>query len=256
MPRITEKTTTTTTPSTKTDPTQLKAIWSLAKQAGLSEAALRSLNKDVNKTTHLSSLTNAQGKKLIAALEKQAGVAIKGLNADQKALASKLDKNTDGFLRPDDFKSKKDFEAVRRTLDLLGETPVKPPSTTGPKDTTPKGLIEKHLKEYGSHKVSYQDALAKGIQAILTSEEGCEDPRALLKEFADPPMTKKQLDAKMKEIVAAGSFELLPLGEAEESCGDPQADWIFRANVDVGSDHGFWVSVNRDTGEAMVNGFN
>jgi hypothetical protein len=255
MPRIETAPRSAATKATKTDPAQLKAIWSLAKKAGLNEAALRGLNQQVNKTTHLSSLTPAQGKKLLGALEvKVAGLPIKGMNQEQKAVAAKLDKNKDGRIARDDFRTKKDFDAAKRTLQLLGDAPVKP--TTGPKDTTPKGLIEKHLKEYGSQKVGYQEALQKGIQAILTTDEGGEEPRSILREFADPPMTKKQLDAEMARLVNAGSFELLPVGEAEESCGDPETDWIFRARVDVGSDHGFWVSVNRETGEAMVNGFN
>jgi hypothetical protein len=255
MPSVTKTSGTTvhTTANDKLTSAQNKTIWSLAKQAGLAEKDLRALNKKTNGTEHISTLTQAKADKLIAALGKL-GIAIKSLSEKQQTVAKALDKNQDGRMSRDDFKSQKDFEAVKRTLELMG-TPAPAKPSKGPKDTTPKGLVTAHLDAYGSHKVTYQQAFDKAIAALLVQEDG-ETPRAILKEFADPPMSTKQLDAAIKRIVNAGGLELLPLGEAEESGGEPQADWIFRASVDAGSDHGFWVSVNRDTGEAVVNGFN
>ena len=59
--------------------------------------------------------------------------------------------------------------------------------------------------------VSYKDGVLK--------EEDRETPRASLKEFAEPPMTKAQLDAEVKRIFK--SMTLLPVGEASESGGQP-----------------------------------
>jgi len=127
----------------------------------------------------------------------------------------------------------------------------------GAKDTTPKSLIAAHETAYGHSAVSEAQAFKKGVEAVLHDEDSGETPRALLKYFAEEeghPLTNAQADAKMKKLLKG--LELLPVGEASESGGDPKKDWIFSANVNVGSDHGFWVSVNRKTGDAMVNGFN
>jgi hypothetical protein len=125
------------------------------------------------------------------------------------------------------------------------------------KDTTPKLLIAAHQAEYGTSPVGYADAFKKGIDQVMKDEENGETPRALLKYFAEEdgtPLTSAQLDAKMKKLFKG--MELLPVGEASESGGDPAEDWIFSVDLDAGSDHGFWVSVSRKTGEAFVNGFN
>ena len=90
--------------------------------------------------------------------------------------------------------------------------------------------------------VSYKDGVLK--------EEDRETPRASLKEFAEPPMTKAQLDAEVKRIFK--SMTLLPVGEASESGGQPGKNWIYKVEANAGSDHRFWVSVNRTSGEAMV----
>jgi hypothetical protein len=121
------------------------------------------------------------------------------------------------------------------------------------KDTTRASTLSAHQAAYGTARVPYEQAFKKAIDAVMKSEDG-ETPRAILKEFADPPMTKAQLDAEMKKIFKG--LQLLAVGEASESGGTPGKDWIFKVDANAGSDHGFWVSVSRDTGEAFVNGFN
>ncbi len=127
------------------------------------------------------------------------------------------------------------------------------PPVTEVRDRTPATLISKHLATYGVTPTGYQEAFKRGIEAVLTQEDG-ETPRAILKEFADPPMTKAQLDAAMKGIFK--SMKLLPLGEAGETSFDARTQWVFSVEADAGSDHGFWVAVDRQTGVALVEGFN
>lgn len=168
--------------------------------------------------------------------------------------AKKADANKDGYLTLTD--GKKLPEAVRdnfknyvaATRDVFGQG-----SGVRVKDETSPATLVAHQAAYGDSAVTYKEAFKKGIDAVLTQEDG-ETPRAILKEFADPPMTKAQLDAEMKRIFT--SMELLPVGESSESGGDPEKDWIFAVRADAGSDHGFWVSVSRQTGEAYVSGFN
>lgn len=168
--------------------------------------------------------------------------------------AKKADSNKDGYLTLSDGKKlpetvRDNFKAyVSATRDVFGQG-----SGVSVKDTTKPATLAAHTAAYGTSNVSYKDAFKKAIDAVMKAEDG-ETPRAILKEFAEPPMTKAQLDAEMKRIFKG--LELLPVGEASESGGDPEKDWIFAVDADAGSDHGFWVSVSRETGEAMVNGFN
>ncbi|MGV3621167.1 MAG: hypothetical protein ACO1OB_10140 [Archangium sp.] len=168
--------------------------------------------------------------------------------------AKKADANKDGYLTLTD--GKKLPETVRdnfknyvaATRDVFGQG-----TGVSVKDETSPATLVAHQAAYGDSAVSYKDAFKKGVEEVLRSEDG-ETPRNILKEFADPPMTKAQLDAEMKRIFT--SMELLPVGEASESNGDPAKDWIFAVRADAGSDHGFWVSVSRETGDAFVSGFN
>lgn len=168
--------------------------------------------------------------------------------------AKKADGNKDGYLTLSDGKKlpetvRDNFKAyVTATKDVFNQG-----TGVNVKDTTKASTLAAHQREYGDARVTYKDAFKKAIDAVLKSEEG-ETPRAILKEFAEPPMTKAQLDAEMKKIFKG--LELLPVGEASESGGEPGKDWIFAVDADAGSDHGFWVSVSRTTGEAFVNGFN
>ncbi|MBL8911852.1 MAG: hypothetical protein JNM17_14255 [Archangium sp.] len=168
--------------------------------------------------------------------------------------AKKADGNKDGYLTLSDGKKlpeavRDNFKAyVAATKDVFNQG-----TGVNVKDTTKASTIAAHQSEYGDARVSYKDAFKKAIDAVLKSEDG-ETPRAILKEFAEPPMTRSQLDAEMKKIFKG--LELLPVGEASESGGEPGKDWIFSVDADAGSDHGFWVSVSRETGEATVSGFN
>ena len=168
--------------------------------------------------------------------------------------AKKADTNKDGCLTLSDGKKlpeqvRDNFKNyVAATRDVFGQG-----SGVQVKDTTSPATLLAHSAAYGDARVSYKDAFKKAIDAVMKSEDG-ETPRAILKEFADPPLSKTQLDAEMKKIFKG--LELLPVGETSESGGEAGKDWIFSVDADAGSDHGFWVSVSRETGEATVNGFN
>lgn len=132
------------------------------------------------------------------------------------------------------------------------------PGEANPKDATPAGLAAKHAAKYGAHSVPYEDAFRLAIPAVI-HQEGGETPRDIIKGIAEmdgKPLTEAQLDKKMQKLVNAGNFELLPVGESNENGDDPKKFWIFRVHVETGSDHGFWASVDRDTGEVSVTGFN
>ncbi|WP_147707554.1 hypothetical protein [Microvirga massiliensis] len=127
-----------------------------------------------------------------------------------------------------------------------------------PKDTTPAGLPDAHVAEYGKTPISYKKAFQLAIPAVIHQEDG-ETPRAIVKETAESEkhsLSEAELDRKMTKLVDEGSFELLPVGESDENGDDPRKNWIFSVNVDTGSDHGFWASVDRNTGEVSVTGFN
>jgi hypothetical protein len=178
---------------------------------------------------------------------------VSGYMSEMTAALKKADANKDGYLTITEGK-KLPAHVRDNFLNYANATAVTAPKV---KDTTPKLLIASHTAEYGSAGIGYAAAFKKGIDQVMRDEDGGETPRALIKFFAEEegnPLTTAELDAKMKSLFKG--MELLPVGEASESNGDPAKDWIFAVDLDAGSDHGFWVSVNRQTGEAFVNGFN
>lgn len=125
----------------------------------------------------------------------------------------------------------------------------------GPKDKTSSTRIAQHLAAYGTSPISYSDAFGKGVKALLEDREY--GPGNILKEIGDGngnPLTDKQIRAQLEK--AFTSMTLLPVGESSESGFDPEAEWVFEVDCDVGSDHGFWVAVNRQSGETQVTNFN
>src|SRR5262245_41646467 len=127
-----------------------------------------------------------------------------------------------------------------------------------PTDQTPAGLPEAHVAKYGQRPIDYKKALELAVPAVIHQEDG-ETPRAIVKEIAESerhPLSEAELDWKMRKLVNEGSFELLPVGESNENGDDPGKNWIFSVDVYTGSDHGFWASVHRETGEVSVTGFN
>ncbi|HEU4893503.1 MAG TPA: hypothetical protein VFT47_18235 [Vicinamibacterales bacterium] len=127
-----------------------------------------------------------------------------------------------------------------------------------PRDMTPAGRAEAHVAEYGHTPVDYETAFALAIPAVIHQEQG-EAPRAIVKQVAEldgHPLSETELDAKMRQLVDEGAFELLPVDESNENGDDPRTHWIFSVIVDTGSDHGFWASVSREAGTVSVTGFN
>lgn len=182
------------------------------------------------------------------------GTLISSYMKDMTAALKKADGNKDGYLTLTEGKKLPSHVRDNFLNFANAKSDFAAPKV---KDTTPKLLIAAHQAEYGSSAVGYAAAFKKGIDAVMKDEETGETPRALLKYFAEDegkPLTDAQADAKLKKLFKG--MELLPVGEASESGGEPAKDWIFSVDINVGSDHGFWVSVNRQTGEAMVNGFN
>ena len=112
---------------------------------------------------------------------------------------------------------------VAATRDVFGQG-----SGVQVKDTTLPATLLAHSAAYGDARVSYKDAFKKAIDAVMKSEDG-ETPRAILKEFADPPLSKTQFDAEMKKIFKG--LELLPVGETSESGGEAGKDWIFSVDA-------------------------
>lgn len=241
--------------------TKVKIETFVAASRAYLEKNLDQVNTQGSKTTLLASETKKLPKDLrdnVAKLNPD-GKAVKkstlvaGYLKEVTAALKKADANKDGYLTLTEAKK---LPAHVRDNFLNYANGANAPSPKV-KDTTPKLLIAAHQAEYGVSRVGYAEAFKKGIDAVLKDEDTGETPRALLKQFAEDdgkPLTDAQADAQLKKLLKG--MELLPVGEASESNGDPKKDWIFSVDIDVGSDHGFWVSVSRDTGEAFVNGFN
>lgn len=160
--------------------------------------------------------------------------------------AARADKNHDGFLTATEAKSLP--VELRDNFAHYAKVAV-----TGVKDTTTTAVRRAHEAAYGSSNVSYAEAFKRAKDTILTYD-GEEGPRATLQEFADEPLSKAKLDALIAKRFHG--LELLPVGESEESYGEPAKDWIFRVDVDTGTDNAFWVSISRETGEASISSFN
>lgn len=126
---------------------------------------------------------------------------------------------------------------------------------TGPSDKTSATRIAQHLAEYGTPAVPYSDAFAIGVKTVLADREY--GPGNILREMGGEDgngLPEAKLRVELEK--AFKSMTLMPVGEASESGFDPQTHWIFELDADVGSDHGFWVGVDRATGDATVTSFN
>lgn len=165
--------------------------------------------------------------------------------------AKKADKNKDGVLSaadaarlPKDLRDnfKNYVAATKQVWSDGGASKVK--------DKTSPTRIAEHLAAYGTSPVTYAEAFAKGVKAVL--EDRDYGPGNVLREVGDlsEAQVKKELEKAFK------SMTLMPVGETSESGFDPQDTWIFELDADVGSDHGFWVGVDRQSGEAQVTSFN
>ncbi len=170
--------------------------------------------------------------------------------------AKAADKNGDGYLTKTDGNRlplivRDNFKAyVAATRDPWNTTDT---TTFTVKDHTPPALIKEHEEAFGTSAISYDQAFKLAIEAVLTDEDG-ETPRAILREINDNSLTKEQLDAEVKK--AFKGLTLMEIEETGEQGGEPSEEWIFRVSHETGSDHGHWVNVNRETGEAWVSGFN
>lgn len=145
-----------------------------------------------------------------------------------------------------------DFVKVARTADTSGPE-------ARPVDSTPAGRVGEHLRAYGEHRIGYAEAFRRAVEAVIRDGDDPESPRSIVAYNAESEgerLSARALDARMRELLSDGGLELLPVGESSEAAGEPPTHWIFAVDVDSGSDHGFWASVNRDTGKVEVNGFN
>jgi hypothetical protein len=126
-------------------------------------------------------------------------------------------------------------------------------------DLTPKGLVEKHHKQYGKPKVSYARAFSKALKEAFIAQEG--GPRWELSEGGGPdgePLSKKKVDALMKKMLSEGGLRLLSPKEGDETPigTSSQDEWVFAIDGDTPGDHGYWVVVNKTSGETYANSFN
>ncbi len=166
------------------------------------------------------------------------------------AAARAADKNRDGKLSATE--AKRLPAEVRDNLTAY----VHARSNAGTvKDETPASRVRAHEAQYES-RVSYRAAFEKAARAVLT-DDSPESPRGLLLEQAEydgVTLSRAQLDAQLKK--ALEGLELLAPGETGESMAESDTHWIFAVGIDVGTDHGFWACVDRQTGETYVTGFN
>jgi hypothetical protein len=217
------------------------------KNGYVSPAEMKGLPRDLR--DNVAKYADAHGRVPVAKF-KEAFVAYAKVNLH------KADRNKDGVLTgadierlPRDLKDNvKSYVAA--TQDVWGGGTA---STV--KDKTPAGRIADHQRAYGVSPVSYKEAFELGRKAVLKDREY--GPGYILKEMGNgdgSTMAESKIQAELKK--AFKSMELLPKGEASESGGEPAQEWIFRLQCDVGSDHGFWVNVNRQTGDAQVTSFN
>lgn len=124
------------------------------------------------------------------------------------------------------------------------------------KDTTPAAARRAHDAAFPSL-VGYAEAFKKAEAAVLTNEDSPESPRALLREWAADD-GRSWSDAQLKRELQKrfAGLELLPPGEVDETYVESATHWVFAVDLDVGTDHGFWACVDRQTGEVSVEGFN
>lgn len=173
-----------------------------------------------------------------------------------KANLQKADRNKDGILTASDIaRLPADLKDNVKSYVSASRDPWGGGSAVSVKDKTPAGRIADHERTYGTSPVSYKEAFEIGRKAVLKDREY--GPGNVLKELGNgdgTQMSESKIQAELKK--AFKSMELLPKGESEESYAEPKDSWIFRVSCDVGSDHGFWVSVDRQNGDAQVSSFN
>ncbi len=126
----------------------------------------------------------------------------------------------------------------------------RPRSRLAVRDETPQARVEAHRKTYGDSPIFYPDAFALAVEAVLQDAASKDSPRAVLAQAFTP----KALSRELARRLGQGSLALLRAGRTDAAGTDPHRWWIFEVNVDAGSGHTFWARVNRQTGEAHVDG--
>ena len=172
---------------------------------------------------------------------------------DVSIWAGSVDSNKDGALSPVEQRKLPSYIKDNVANYLRRRNPAPAPTSTL-KDTTRPSTIAAHEKAYGKSKVSYAKAFGIAAKAIFKDDAG---PRWLLTQYqldATGTVDKAKLERDLKTAIKG--LKLLGVGRTNENLDDPKANWIFTADVDDGSDNGYWVSVDRKTGATLVTNFN
>ena len=218
------------------------------KSGFITAGELKKLPKDLQ--DNVKAYADAHGRVPVAKF-KEAFVAYARVNLQR------ADRNKDGVLtRSDIARLPRDLkDNVKSYVEASKPVWGGGSSASTVKDKTPPSRIADHERTYGTSPISEKDAFKIGVKAIL--EDRDYGPGNILKELGmgnGTEMPEAKIQAELKK--AFKSMELLPKGESEESGGEPKDAWIFRVSCEVGSDHGFWVTVDRQSGDAQVNSFN
>ncbi|MDP2270290.1 MAG: hypothetical protein Q8N23_30510 [Archangium sp.] len=176
-----------------------------------------------------------------------------------EAWAHAVDKNRDGAISTTEVKQlpRPLRDNVLNFIDRQSEQ-VSTAGAYASRDTTPASRIAAHDRAFGPSAVSYQDALARALQAVATDADS--GLPGFVREFGGPDGAgvddPKKLAAEVKALLKAGSIELVPVDE-EIPTGEVNRDaWIFSISTTGQGDHGLWAIIDRQTGEASVTNFN
>lgn len=168
-----------------------------------------------------------------------------------KAAAQKADTNDNGLISPSEVK-KLPFDLQDN---LANFSRVKTATAPSLEDETLSRTIGAHLRAYGPSKVSYDEAFKIAEKSAFFDEYG---PRYEITEMLAYDLGETPSKSVVNSAVAKAnkSLRLLDVGDSNEMGDDPRANWIFELDCDDGGDNGYWITVDRKTGEAFASSFN
>ncbi len=175
-----------------------------------------------------------------------------------EAWANAADKNGDGRLSRTEAKSmpKSLQDNVTNYLASL-EREVQGSGEYTTRNTSPAGRVQEHLDAFGASAISYEQAFAKGLEAVATDEYGLS---MFVREFGGPDgqglTDPAAIKAEVKKLLKEGSMELIAVDDDIPNGSSNADNWIFSVRTDGQGDHGVWAIVDRKTGEVSVDNFN
>jgi hypothetical protein len=231
-----------------------KAVKAAKKSRGayLTKTDAKRLPKDLRDNFAKSNFAKSTGSVKTTDFAREFGVML-------EAFANDADKNGDGSLSTTEAKAMP--EVLQDNYANYLAAASKQTSTAGGyqvQNLTPPQRVKEHTEAFGKSKVTYEQALAKAVQAV--AEDYDTGLPAFVREYGGPDgeglNDADEIEAEVRQLLKNGTIELVSVDEEIPTGEENKDHWIFSVWTDGQGDNGIWGIVDRKTGETYVTNFN